>query len=99
MSEWSRIVKLVKDECANHDYAESAIEGYLLSIRKQFGKYISGESAYVPLVVRQAHIEALLLGVDGIIDVPGEVTLNGLTQNITMASDDVPFLGEVTINA
>ena len=49
------------------------------------------------LTVRLAHIDAALLALDGVIDITG-TTINGQTANITLDPDQVPTLGEVTIN-
>ena len=46
------------------------------------------------LIVRVSQIETKVLAVDGIIDVTGP-TINGTTQNISLASNAIPVLGVV----
>lgn len=46
------------------------------------------------LIVRVSQIETKVLAVDGIIDVTG-TTINGTTQNISLASNAIPVLGVV----
>lgn len=66
--------------------AISAIEEYLLSMRKAW------ESG--GLVVRVAQIENRLLNLDGVVDI-ADTTVNGGTDNIVIASDEVPVLGGI----
>lgn len=66
--------------------AVSAIEEYLLSMRKVW----EGGG----LVVRVAQIENRLLNLDGVVDI-ADTTVNGGTDNIVIASDEVPVLGGI----
>jgi len=49
------------------------------------------------IIVRIAHIDARLLNIAGVVDVRG-TTLNGQGDNISLAEEAVPELGEVIIN-
>lgn len=70
----------------------AAISDYLLSLRK------SWENADLnSLVVRIAQIEARMLTVEGVLDAQG-VTLNTSSDNLTLAYDKVPLLGEVVLS-
>ena len=48
------------------------------------------------LIVRKARIEALILNIEGVLDV-SNVTLNGGTENISLKEFEVPVLKEVVI--
>lgn len=50
------------------------------------------------IIVRVALIDARILDVPGVLDVTG-TKINGVDANATMADDEVPVLGQVTINA
>ena len=49
------------------------------------------------LTVRLARIEAILIGIDGVIDVTS-LTLNGSSANVSVTWTDVPVIGTVTIS-
>ena len=66
------------------------IEGYLLGLRKEW-------ASQTQLVVREALIEAAILGVSGIIDITG-TTINGSAANVTLGPEEIPVLGTVTVN-
>lgn len=70
----------------------SAIEAYLLSLRKEWGNDIDGE--YPVLVVRIAQIEAAILSVHGVVDVDG-TTINSKAQNLTLSDFEIPVLGVI----
>lgn len=57
--------------------------------------------SFVDDTVRQAHIEAALLSVNGVKDILGGVTLNGYPGNISLEqrfdSYQIPALGELTL--
>lgn len=66
------------------------IDAYLHALR-------SAWEADAPLTVRVAQVEARILSVSGVVDVMG-TQLNGLDANITLAEDQVPQRGSVTLN-
>lgn len=68
---------------------EDVIDSYFKSLRSSWE-----EDA--PLVVRITQIEARILGVSGVLDVMG-TQLNGADANITLADDQVPQRGMVTL--
>jgi uncharacterized phage protein gp47/JayE len=65
----------------------AAIDGYLLSINEAWQ---DGDQ----LMVRIAHIEARLLGIEGIIDV-SETTLNGIAANLPLGANEAAVRGDV----
>ncbi|MGK5512061.1 baseplate J/gp47 family protein [Brevibacillus formosus] len=69
---------------------ESAIENYLVSLRKVWS-LTSG------IIVREALLEAAILTVPGVIDVTN-TTLNGAAANITLTEEQIPVRGTVTLN-
>ncbi len=65
----------------------AVIEAYLLGIRK---KWDSDKNS----VVRVAQIEALILNVDGVLDISG-TTINDSDKNIVLGEHEVPVLGSI----
>ena len=63
----------------------SAIESYLLSLRKEWADTDH-------LVVRLSQIETRLLAVRGIIDV-NDTKINGLADNLTLGKYEIPVFG------
>ncbi|WP_276358398.1 baseplate J/gp47 family protein [Cohnella caldifontis] len=72
------------------DDIEAAIEAYLLELRKDWANQSQ-------LIVRVSQIEARILTVQGVDDVTG-TTINGSAANATLAADEIPVLGTVTVN-
>ncbi|WP_127531189.1 baseplate J/gp47 family protein [Paenibacillus kobensis] len=72
-------------------FITAAIQEYLTDLRKSWANQSQ-------LVVRIALIEGAILTVPGVIDVAGTL-LNGAANNLTLAQDEIPLLGTVTINA
>lgn len=68
---------------------EEVIKGYLLNLRKTWEENNS-------IVVRISQIEALILNVDGVIDI-ADTTINEQASNLEMSSTYIPILGEVEI--
>jgi len=68
----------------------AAIQAYLTDLRKSWANQSQ-------LVVRVALVEGAVLNVPGVIDVAG-TKLNGLAGNLTLAQDEIPLMGTVTIN-
>lgn len=68
---------------------EKEVNNYLLELRKEWEDSNS-------LIVRKARIEALILNIEGVLDV-SNVTLNGGTENISLKEFEVPVLKEVVI--
>lgn len=66
------------------------IEAYLDELRKSWQDTNQ-------TIVRVALIDARILDVPGVLDVTG-TKLNGVAANVTLASDEVPVLGQVMIN-
>ncbi len=66
---------------------KGVLEAYLLSIRK---KWDTEQNS----VVRVAQIEALILNVDGVLDITGTV-INGNDKNIVLGENEVPILGSI----
>lgn len=69
---------------------EEALEKYFLDLRKDWE---DSES----LTVRIAQIEAIILNVDGVIDI-SNTTINGQENNIEITQEYVPFLGNVEVS-
>jgi uncharacterized phage protein gp47/JayE len=79
--------------------AETAVEGYLLGLRRTWADYTAADSStYVTTVVRLSQIEAAILNVEGITDITA-TTLNGTAANLTMEQNQVPILGEVSLSS
>ena len=74
-----------------HPEVQAKIEGYLDELRKSWQDTNQ-------IIVRVALIDARILDVPGVLDVTG-TKINGAEANITLADDEVPVLGTVTINA
>ena len=74
--------ELCKDKIAQ------AVENYLLSLRKEWANNSN-------LVVRIAQIEAVILSVQGVIDVTG-TKLNSGSENITLEEFKIPTLGVIS---
>ena len=66
---------------------QKAIQEYFAELAKEWADQ-------EVLIVRVSQIETKVLAVDGIIDVTG-TTINGTTQNISLASNAIPVLGVV----
>lgn len=69
---------------------EEAIAAYLLGLRQSW-------AAQEQIIVRVALIEAAILNVPGIIDVTNTL-LNGTAGNLTLAAEEIPLMGTVTVN-
>lgn len=67
---------------------QSAIDGYLLELRKAWESDTSG------LIVRVARVESAILDVQGVLDI-ADTTLNGGTENITLDAYSIPIRGAV----
>lgn len=67
---------------------ESAVEAYLLELRKQWA-----DSPY--LLVRISQIETRLLGIRGIVDVDS-TKLNGSPDNLTLGQYEIPVFGGIS---
>ncbi|MEK3722320.1 baseplate J/gp47 family protein [Paenibacillus sp. FSL H8-0034] len=72
------------------DEVETIIGAYLLSLRQTW-------AAESELVVRVAQVEARILAVWGITDITGTM-INGAAANITLAGEQIPALGTVTLH-
>lgn len=72
---------------AVRDLVYDTVEEYLLMLRKSWE-----EEA---VTVRVSQIENRLLSVDGVVDIVG-TTVNGGTDNIVLARDEIPMLGGIT---
>ncbi|WP_018750214.1 baseplate J/gp47 family protein [Paenibacillus sanguinis] len=70
---------------------EEAMTAYLLGLRQ-------GWAHAEQIIVRVALIEAAILQVPGVIDVT-ETRLNGAAGNLTLAADEIPQMGTVTVHA
>lgn len=70
---------------------EEAVSAYLLSLRQSWAR---DETA---LVVRVSQIEARILSVSGVTDISGTL-LNGSTANMVLSSEQIPFIGTVTLH-
>ncbi|RKN85862.1 baseplate J/gp47 family protein [Paenibacillus ginsengarvi] len=69
---------------------EAAIDMYLLELRRDWANQSQ-------LTVRVAQIDARILTVPGVEDV-ADTELNGSATNVTMAADEIPVSGGVTID-
>ncbi len=67
--------------------AEEALEAYFLEMRKVW----ENEN----LVVRVSQIENRLLNLEGVLDV-SDTTLNGVSGNLAVNTEQLPILGEIT---
>ena len=72
-----------------NDDIQKEVNNYLLELRKEWENSNS-------LIVRKARIEALILNIEGVLDV-SNVTLNAGTENIGLKEFEVPILKEVVI--
>lgn len=68
---------------------ESAVEDYLLELRKSWGSASA-------LIVRISRIETRLLGIKGILDI-GATRLNGTEENLVLTELQIPVLGGVEV--
>lgn len=68
-------------------YVHEAIDTYFLELAKSWANEEN-------LIVRISQIETRLLNIAGIIDI-ADTTINGLAQNLTLGSDNIPVRGEV----
>lgn len=79
-------------------YALETVRGH---IEAAIGKYLSGVGSNGG-VVRIAHIEAAIVGSEGVADV-ADTTMNGGTSNVSLAAQwdnfELPRLGELTLTA
>lgn len=84
-----------------HDPIEEALEAYLLSLRRAWDTP-HGTGVSYALAVYVSRILAAIVGVQGVANASG-ITLNGSSSDIilteTGASQQVPFLGTVTLHA
>ena len=71
---------------------QAAVENYLLEQRTEWTKQDDTES----VVVRCAFILAAILNVTNVIDVT-DLKVNGETDRITLGTDEVPVIGELTL--
>lgn len=69
---------------------EQAMDDYVLGLRQSWADEAQ-------LVVRVAQVEAVVLGVSGVIDVSGTL-LNGSGANIVLDQEEVPVLGTVVVH-
>ena len=69
---------------------EAVIDEYLLELRQDWANQAQ-------LIVRVAQIEARILTVQGVVDVTSTL-INGTASNVTLASDEIPELGTVTVH-
>jgi len=69
---------------------EEVIRQYLLSLRQ-------GWANDDQIVVRISLIESAILGVSGVVDITN-TKLNGNAENLTLDAEEIPVLGQVTIN-
>lgn len=67
---------------------EAAIQGYLDEV-------IAAWEDDAASVVRVGHVEARILGVNGVLDA-AETKLNGTAANLALQADQIPILGEVS---
>lgn len=75
-------------------YIESAIDAYLLELRKSWESTQSVE-ANTGLIVRVSQIETRLLDLTGILDIANTV-INGVSGNLTLAVDQIPVRGLIS---
>lgn len=68
---------------------QEEINTYLLELRRNWEDSTN-------IIVRKARIEALILGIEGVLDV-SSVKINGQTTNITLEQFEIPVLREVVI--
>lgn len=69
---------------------EAAVAAYLLGLRRTW-------ATAEQIIVRVALIEAAILAVPGVIDV-SDTMLGGTAANMTLAADEIPLIGTVTVN-
>jgi uncharacterized phage protein gp47/JayE len=68
-------------------YVHEAIDAYFFELAESWANEEN-------LIVRISQIEIRLLNIAGIIDI-ADTTINGLAQNLTLGSDNIPVRGEV----
>lgn len=68
-------------------YVHEAVDTYFLELAESWANEEN-------LIVRISQIEIRLLNIAGIIDI-ADTTINGLAQNLTLGSDNIPVRGEV----
>ena len=80
------------DPAAIQPQAEERIGAYIRSLVEEWEDGEQNET-----IVRLARIEAVLIGIEGVIDVTA-LTLNGSAANVSVTWTDIPVLGTVTIS-
>ena len=68
---------------------QDAINTYLLELRKNWEDSTN-------LIIRKARIEALILSIEGVVDV-SDVTINEQENNIALEQFEIPILKEVVL--
>lgn len=66
------------------------LDNYFLELRKNW----SNED---DVIVRLAQVDARILNISGIVDVMN-TKLNGVTENVQLGSEEIPVIGQVSIN-
>ena len=80
------------NEGISKEFRVIAISSYLEARRQEW----CNQSDTEQVIVRAAYILTAMLNVQNVVDV-ANVTINGETDRITLATDEVPTLGAVTL--
>lgn len=74
-----------------------AIERYFLELRKHWADYVALDSPdYMDTVIRVAQLESEILEVEGIADIIG-TKIDGLEANLTLSTETIPVVGNISI--
>ena len=93
-------------EAVNISFDVVTASGYSLeniteAVRKELIRYMKGIALDTPdeegMVIQYMKVIGILANIAGIKDL-ANITLNGMTENISIGADNVPVLGELTMN-
>ncbi len=96
-AEETRIDISFNAELKSETAIDSAIEETTEAIRNYFKNIVMGTNDTDDILIRLSAIGALISGLPAILDY-SELKINGNTENIYPGEDNVPVVGEVTIN-
>lgn len=80
---------------------ESAIEDYLLSVRRAWDTMVTTNQIVFPVFVYAARVNAAILAIDGVTNV-SDIQLNGFKNDIALVQtselQEIPMKGQVVVN-
>ena len=78
-------------------YLKDDIEVYIESVINKYLEEMAEEWEDKDLVVRIAHIESRILGIQGVVDVQGTL-INGIASNFALSDIQIPKLASLVVN-